>query len=93
MLEFEPYHVHSCYSNCLTQPDSTMFIKDYAKVYRERGHRVLCISEHGNRSNVWEQFDICESFKEDKENPYTMTPIAAAEAYYVPNRFSPDSCC
>ena len=86
MLEFEPYHVHSCYSNCLTQPDSTMFIKDYAKVYRERGHKVLCLSEHGNRSNVWEQFDICEAYKEDKTNPYEMTPLAAAECYFVPDR-------
>lgn len=86
MIEYEVYHAHSCYSNCLTQPDSTMFIKDYAKVYRERGHKVLCLSEHGNRSNVWEQFDICESFKNDKTNPYTMTPLAAAEVYFVPDR-------
>ena len=96
MLEFEPYHVHTCYSNCLTQPDSTMFISDYAKAYRERGHHVLCMSEHGNRSNVWEQFDICEAFKSDKDkkgnpqNPYEMTPLAAAEVYFVPNRL-PDS--
>lgn len=88
MRQFEPYHVHSCYSNCLTAPDSTMFIKDYAKVYRERGHKVLCMSEHGNRSNVWEQFDICEAFKADKENPYEMTPLAAAECYFVPDRFA-----
>lgn len=88
MISFEPYHIHTCYSNCLTQPDSTMFIKDYAKVYRERGHKVLCISEHGNRSNVWEQFDICEAYKEDKENPYEMTPLAAAECYFVPDRLA-----
>lgn len=88
MRQFEPYHVHSCYSNCLTAPDSTMFIKDYAKVYRKRGHKVLCMSEHGNRSNVWEQFDICEAFKADKENPYEMTPLAAAECYFVPDRFA-----
>lgn len=83
MIEYEPYHVHTCYSNCLTQPDSTMFIKDYAKAYRERGHKVLCISEHGNRSNVWEQFDICESYKKDG---YEMKPLAAAECYFVPDR-------
>lgn len=65
-----------------------MFIKDYAKEFRKRGHKVLCISEHGNRSNVWEQFDICESFKNDKENPYAMTPLAAAEAYFVPDRLA-----
>ena len=86
MVQFEPYHCHSNYSNCLIQPDSTMFISDYAKAYRERGHKVLCISEHGNRSNVWEQFDICEAYKNDKDNPYTMTPLAAAECYFVPNR-------
>lgn len=88
--EFEPYHVHTCYSNSLTQPDSTEFISDYAKVYRERGHKVLCMSEHGNRSNVWEQFDICETYKNDKSNPYEMTPLAAAEVYFVPNRL-PDA--
>ena len=83
MVDLEYYHVHSCYSNCLTQPDSTMFISDYAKAYRERGKHVLCLSEHGNRSNVWEQFDICESYKKDG---YQMTPLAAAETYFVPDR-------
>lgn len=85
MLCFEPYHAHTCYSNCLTQPDSPAFIKDYAKVYKERGHKVLCISEHGNRSNVWEQFDICEAYKKDG---YEMTPLAAAECYFVPDRLA-----
>ncbi len=88
MLCYEPYHVHSYYSNSLTQPDSTVAIKDYAKVFRERGHKVLCISEHGNRSNVWEQFDICENYKKDKEKPYEMKPLAAAECYFVPDRFA-----
>ena len=87
MLQYEPYHVHSCYSNCLTQPDSTMFIKDYAEEFRKRGHKVLCISEHGNRSNVWEQYDICESFKQG-DNPYEMIPLAAAETYFVPDRLA-----
>lgn len=87
MLQYEPYHVHTCYSNCLTQPDSTMFIKDYAEEYRKRGHKVLCISEHGNRSNVWEQYDICESFKHG-DNPYEMIPLAAAETYFVPDRLA-----
>lgn len=83
MIEFEPYHVHSCYSNCLTQPDSTMFIEDYAKVFKERGHHVLCLSEHGNRSNVWEQFDLAKKYSDDT---FTMTPLAAAEVYFVPDR-------
>lgn len=88
-LDLEYYHVHSSYSNCLTQPDSTMFVKDYANEYRKRGQQhVLCLSEHGNRSNVWEQFDICEAFRNDKDNPYDLTPLAAAEVYFVPDRFA-----
>lgn len=87
-MELEYYHVHSAYSNSLTQPDSTMFISDYAKAYRERGNKVLCLSEHGNRSNVWEEFDICESYRNDKNNPYEMTPLAAAEVYFVPDRLA-----
>ena len=87
MLQFEPYHVHTCYSNCLTQPDSTMFIEDYAKEYKQRGHQVLCMSEHGNRSNVWEQFDIAKKYSDDT---YKMTPLAAAECYFVPSRL-PDN--
>lgn len=84
-MDIEYFHVHSYYSNALIQPDSTISIKDYAKVYRERGNKVLCISEHGNRSNVWEQFDICEDFKKDG---YEMTPLAAAETYFVPDRLA-----
>ena len=85
-MEYEAYHVHSMYSNCLTQPDSTMYIADYAKAYSERDMHVLCISEHGNRSNVWEQFDIASSYA---SKGYPMTPIAAAECYFVPDR-NPD---
>lgn len=89
MLDLEYYHVHTSYSNCLTQPDSTMFIKDYAEEYRRRGQQhVLCLSEHGNRSNVWEQFDLCENFRNDKTNPYDLKPLAAAEVYFVPDRFA-----
>ena len=83
MLEFEPYHVHTSYSNCLTQPDSTMMIEDYAKIYKERGHHVLCISEHGNRSNVWQQFELAKKYSDDT---FKMTPLAAAEVYFVPDR-------
>lgn len=83
MLDFEPYHVHTSYSNCLTQPDSTMAIEDYAKVYRERGHHVLCMSEHGNRSNVWQQFEVALKYSSDD---FKMTPLAAAETYFVPDR-------
>lgn len=82
-IEYEPYHVHTYYSNCLTQPDSTMSIADYAKVYAERGHHVLCMSEHGNRSNVWQQFDLAQQYSAQGHN---MTPLAAAECYFVPNR-------
>lgn len=83
MLEYEPYHVHTSYSNCLTQPDSTMSIEDYAKVYKERGHHVLCISEHGNRSNVWQQFELAKKYSDEN---FKMTPLAAAETYFVPDR-------
>ena len=83
MIEYEPYHCHTSYSNCLTQPDSTMSIEDYAKVYRERGHHVLCISEHGNRSNVWQQQELAEKYSDEN---FKMTPLAAAEAYFVPDR-------
>lgn len=83
MICFEPFHVHTSYSNCLTQPDSTMSIEDYAKVYRKRGHHVLCISEHGNRSNVWQQFDLAKKYSDEN---FRMTPLAAAETYFVPDR-------
>ena len=83
MKEFEYYHIHSSYSNCLTQPDSTTSIEDYAKIYRERGNHVLCISEHGNRSNVWQQFEVALKYS---STDFKMTPLAAAEAYFVPDR-------
>ncbi len=83
MLQFEPYHVHSSYSNALTAPDSTMSIEDYAKVYKERGHHILCISEHGNRSNVWQQFELAKKYSDDT---FKLTPLAAAEVYFVPDR-------
>lgn len=83
MLEYEPYHIHTSYSNCLTQPDSTMSIEDYAKVYKERGHHILCMSEHGNRSNVWQQFELAKKYSDDN---FKMVPLAAAEAYFVPDR-------
>lgn len=82
-IEYEPYHVHEMISNCLTQPDSTVSIKDYAEVFKQRGHQTLCILEHGNRSNVWAQFDEAQRLSDDT---YHITPIAAAEAYFVPNR-------
>ena len=82
-MEYEPYHIHTSYSNCLTQPDSTMSIEDYAKVYRERGHHVLCISEHGNRSNVWQQFELANKYSDEN---FKITPLAAAETYFVEDR-------
>lgn len=85
-LEYENYHCHSMYSNCLTQPDSTMTIEQYARVYRERGQHVLCLSEHGNRSNVWQQYEIAKKYSDDS---FRMVPLAAAECYFVPVR-NPD---
>lgn len=83
VIQYEPYHIHTSYSNCLTQPDSTMSIEDYAKVFRERGHHVLCISEHGNRSDVYKQFELAKKYSDDD---FKMVPLAAAEAYFVPDR-------
>lgn len=60
-----------------------MAIEDYAKVYKERGHHVLCISEHGNRSNVWQQFELANKYSDEN---FKMVPLAAAEAYFVPDR-------
>jgi len=88
MLQYENYHCHTSISNCLTQTDSCMAIEDYAKVYRERGHHVLCISEHGNRSNVWQQFELAKKYSDDT---FKMTPLAAAEAYFVPDRKEKDN--
>lgn len=85
-LLYLPYHVHSNYSNMLTQPDSTMSIMDYAKEFKQRGIPVLCITEHGNRSNVWEQVEIAAKMSDDQ---FKMKPIAGAEVYFVPDR-NPD---
>lgn len=85
-LLYYPYHVHSNYSNMLTQPDSTMSIMDYAKEFKRRNIPVLCITEHGNRSNVWEQAEIAAKLSDDQ---FSMKPIAGAEVYFVPDR-NPD---
>lgn len=82
-LLYYPYHVHSHYSNMLTQPDSTMSIMDYAAEFKRRNVPVLCITEHGNRSNVFEQAEIAASLSDDH---FSMKPIAGAEVYFVPDR-------
>ena len=64
-----------------------MFISDYAKAYQERGMRVLCVSEHGNRGNVWEQAEVAAKYSTDESK---MIPLAAAEAYFVPDRKAED---
>ena len=64
-----------------------MSIEDYAKVYKERGHHVLCISEHGNRSNVWQQFELAKKYSDDT---FQMKALAAAEAYFVADRTTKD---
>ena len=71
-----------------------MSIEDYAKAYRDRGHKVLCMTEHGGRSDVWAQFELCEAYKKDMDakgkpqTPHSMTPLSGAEAYYVPDRLA-----
>ena len=34
-----PYHIHSKYSNALTQPDSTMSIMDYGVEFKKRNNK------------------------------------------------------
>ena len=83
MISYENYHCHTYISNCLTQPDSTVSIEDYARTYKDRDQHVLCISEHGNRSNVWQQFELANQYSDDT---FQMKALAAAEAYFVPDR-------
>ena len=45
------------------------------------------MSEHGNRSNVWQQFDLANKYSDDT---FKMTPVAAAETYFVPDRTTKD---
>jgi len=80
---YYPYHCHTYYSNIFTRNDSPASIDDYAKVMKERGVPVLCLSEHGNRSNIYEQADLCDKYSDES---FTMKPIAAAECYFVPDR-------
>lgn len=82
-LEFENAHAHSFYSNIGGFPDSPASIEDYAKVYKEREMQCLCLSEHGNRSNVWEQADVAAKYSDES---FKMKPICAAEVYFVPDR-------
>lgn len=82
-LFYLPYHIHTYYSNMLTQPDSTMSIMDYGKEFKKRNVPVLCITEHGNRSNVWEQAEIAAKLSDEN---FSMKPIAGAECYFVPDR-------
>ena len=77
-MEYEPYHVHTYYSNPLTQPDSCCSIQDYAKVFAERGCQTLALTEHGNRSNAWQQFELGKQ--------YHLKPVVGAECYFVPSR-------
>lgn len=81
--DFEPYHCHTKLSNCFTQLDSPVSIDDYAKEFKNRGHHTLCITEHGNRSDVWAQYELASFYSSDD---YKMTPIAGAECYFVPQR-------
>lgn len=83
MIAYENYHCHTFYSNGLTQPDSTVSIEEYAKEYQKRDMHVLCMSEHGNRGDVWKQFAASEKCSGEG---FPMKPIAAAEAYFVPDR-------
>lgn len=84
MLEFENIHCHTMVSNVLAGfPDSPVSISDYAKEYAKRGMRCLVASEHGYRSDVWAQADAAKKYSTET-NP--ITPICAAEVYFVPDR-------
>ncbi len=80
---YYPYHCHSVISNMFTQKDSPAFIKDYAVAMKERHIPVLCLTEHGNRSDIYQQADLCEKYS---DNDFKMKPIAGAECYFVPDR-------
>lgn len=82
-IEYENAHAHTYKSNIGGFPDSPASIEDYAKVYKERNMTCLCMSEHGNRSDVWEQADIAAKYSNDT---FKMKPICAAEVYFVPDR-------
>lgn len=82
-LFYIPYHVHTHHSNKFTQSDSSMFISDYGKEFKRRNIPILCITEHGNRSDVWEQAEVAQKMSGDG---FTMKPIAGAEVYFVPDR-------
>lgn len=81
-IECEYYHVHSMLSNVFTQPDSTVSISDYAKEFKKRGCKTLCLTEHGNRSDVFEQYTMANKLSDDT---YTMKAIPGAEFYFVPD--------
>jgi DNA polymerase III alpha subunit len=59
---------------------------DYGKEFKRRGVPVLCLTEHGNRSDVWQQAEVAAKMSDES---FTMRPIAGAEAYFVPDR-NPD---
>lgn len=80
---YYPYHCHTYYSNIFTRNDSPASIDDYAKQMKARNIPVLCLSEHGNRSNIYEQADLCDKYSDEN---FKMKPIAAAECYFVPDR-------
>ena len=82
-LFYVPYHNHTFHSNKFTQNDSPASISDYGKELKRRQVPVLCITEHGNRSDVWEQAEVAAKCSDDN---FSMKAIAGAECYFVPQR-------
>lgn len=78
-IELEYYHVHTMYSNLFTSNDSPASPQDYAKVMAKRGCRTFCLTEHGNRGPIFEQYQLIKKYNIDKA-------IAGAEVYFVPDR-------
>lgn len=79
MLELEYVHTHTCISNAiLGWPDSPLQMKDLAKELHERGNKCLIVTEHGYRSNCWQQADEADK--------YGMSAIVGAEVYFTGDR-------
>ena len=88
-IEFENYHSHSCISNGSSLADSPVLYDQYAKVYKERGMHCLFAVEHGNRGDVFRCYSLTEQYAEQSE-PYKLTTLAGAEAYFVNDRKAKD---
>lgn len=80
--QFENIHCHTYMSNVFTKgsfPDSPCSISDYAKVYSQRGQQCLIITQHGVRSDFYQQADVASKYD-------GMKAICGAEFYFCTDR-------